>query len=268
MKICIIPLDIAWANKDENLVTTAHQLNQVEPDTDLVILPELFTTAFVPDAQKLADLAETNDGHTVDSIKRWAQYFGFAIAGSYLATDGKGHYFNRAFFIEPMGDATFYDKRHLFPLSEESRTYTPGDSVPPIIRYRGWNIKLIICFDLRFPVWCRNVPGELYDLLLLPSNWPHSRDFQFRTLLCARAIENQVYSAGANRTGSDKYGEYATGQSCIYDNLGQPIHETRRNGHLYALLDKKHLEEGRHRFPAYEAADYYSIDLSRNFDKE
>ena len=99
MKICVIPLDISYADVENNLITTAHQLNQVEPDTDIVVLPELFTTSFVPDAKTVADVAETNDGRTVESLKRWAQYFGFAIAGSFLATDSQGKYYNRALFV-------------------------------------------------------------------------------------------------------------------------------------------------------------------------
>lgn len=268
MKVCVIPLDIIWANKEENIISVAHHLHQVEPDTDLVVLPELFTTAFVPNKSTVERLAETNNGTTVTALKRWAKFFGFAIAGSFLATDEKGHYYNRAFFIEPIGDATFYDKRHLFPLSEENLTYTPGSSLAPIIRYRGWDIKLIICFDIRFPVWCRNQPGQLFDLLLVPSNWPHSREFQFKTLLSARAIENQSYVIGANRTGTDKYGEYRNGLSAIYDNLGFAISETRANGHLYAIMHRKTLVEGRKRFPAFEAADSYTVDLNKKLTFE
>lgn len=263
MKICVIPFDIQWAAKDENLISVAHQLSQVEPDTDIVVLPELFTTAFVPDRGTVEELAEDNEGKTVRTIKRWAQFFGFAIAGSFLATDNHGYFYNRAFFIEPMGDATYYDKRHLFPLSEENHTYAQGNTLSPIVRFRGWDIKLIICFDLRFPVWCRNEPGKLFDIMLVPSNWPHSREFQYKTLLSARAIENQIFTVGANRTGKDKYGEYQTGQSCIYDNLGTGIHETRSNGHLYAIIHRQALVEGRRRFPAFEAADYYTIDLNK-----
>jgi len=261
MKICAIPSDITYADVENNLISTAHQLNQVENDTDIVVLPELFTTAFIPDTKTIEKIAETNDGHTVDTLKRWAQYFGFAIAGSFLATDGKGHYFNRAFFIEPMGDATFCDKRHLFPLSTENTSLTPGSKLPQTIRFRGWNIRLIVCFDLRFPVWTRNCPDDMYDLLIVPSNWPVSRIKPYKLLLSARAIENQIYTIGANRTGSDKYGDYAAGMTSVFDNFGEDIRETRRNGHVYALLDLATLKDGRERFPAYRASDRFSIDL-------
>ncbi len=262
MKICVIPLDIAYADVENNLISAAHQLNQVEPDTDIAVLPELFTTAFIPDEKTISEKAETINGHTVATLKRWAQYFGFAIAGSFLATDGNGHYFNKAFFVEPMGDISFSDKRHLFPLSTENKTYTPSSTLPPTIRYRGWNIKLIVCFDLRFPVWTRNRQEDLYDLLIVPSNWPVSRIKPYKLLLSARAIENQIYTVGANRTGTDKYGEYSIGMSSIFDNFGEDIRETRRNGHIYAILDMAALKEGRERFPAYRASDKFSIDLS------
>lgn len=261
MKICVIPLDISYADVENNLITTAHQLNQVEPDTDIVVLPELFTTSFVPDAKTVADVAETNDGRTVESLKRWAQYFGFAIAGSFLATDSQGNYYNRALFVEPMGDVTFTDKRHLFPLSNEHTVYHAADEFPRTIRFRGWNIRMIVCFDLRFPIWTRNRADDLYDLLLVPSNWPIVRVTPYKLLLAARAVENQIYTVGANRTGTDKFGEYPTGISSVFDCLGEEIKETRRNGHIYALLDLNMLQENRKRFPAYRAADKFSIDL-------
>lgn len=261
MKICAIPFDISYADVENNLISAAHQLNQVESDTDIVVLPELFTTAFVPDTKTVAKIAEPNDGRTVETLKRWAQYFGFAIAGSFLATDGKGGYFNRAFFVEPMGDITFTDKRHLFPLSNEHNVYNAGHELPKNIRYRGWNIRIIVCFDLRFPIWTRNRAEDLYDLLIVPSNWPISRVKQYKLLLAARAVENQIYTVGVNRTGTDKFGDYPTGISSIFDNLGEEIKETRRNGHIYALLDLKNLKEGRERFPAYRASDRFTIDL-------
>lgn len=261
MKICSIPLDIAYASVEDNIISAAKALNEVERDTDVAVLPELFTTAFVPDMKSVAQLAETNDGRTVQALRRWAEFFGFAIAGSFLATDGGGRYFNRGFFVEPSGDVTFYDKRHLFPLSTEDKVYTPGQELSARVRYRGWEFMLAICFDLRFPVWTRNRAERMYDVLLVPANWPHSRAEQLKTLLAARAIENQAYVIAANRSGTDKYGEYQLSDSGMYDNLGTNIQETRRNGHHYALLDHKMLTDGRSRFPAYIAADNWRIEL-------
>ncbi len=120
LKVCTLAHDITGGAVHENIITIASRLREVEPDTDLVILPELFTTGYVFDRLTLSQIAETNDGHTVDTLRRWAQFFGVALAGSFLATDGEGHYFNRGFFIEPGGDTTLYDKRHLFTLSGEN----------------------------------------------------------------------------------------------------------------------------------------------------
>lgn len=261
MKLCAIPLDIAPGAPDDNIISAAHALSQVESDTDVVVLPELFTTAFIADRKMAAKLAEPSDGRTVEAVKRWAAFFGFAIAGSFLATDTEGHIYNRAFFIEPGGDTTFYDKRHLFPLSTEDQVYTPGRGLPPLIRFRGWEFALIVCFDLRFPVWCRNRPERAYDVLLVPANWPDARAEQFKLLLAARAVENQAYTVGCNRTGHDDYGNYDHSGSVIYDNLGHPIQETRRNGHLYTLLERRRIDEGRSRFPAWRASDRWTIEL-------
>ena len=261
MKICSIPLDIAYGAVEENILSTAKALSEVESDTDLVVLPELFTTSFMPDIQGVERVAERNDGHTVETLRRWAEFFGFAIAGSFLATDGHGRYFNRGFFMEPSGEVTFYDKRHLFPLSTEDKVYTPGREMPMRVRFRGWEFMLVICFDVRFPVWTRNRPERMYDVLLVPANWPHSRADQFRILLSARAVENQAYVVSSNRSGTDKYGEYRISDSGMFDNLGAQIHETRRNGFHYTLLDRKALMEGRSRFPAYVASDNWHIDL-------
>lgn len=261
MKICAIPFDIAYADVEANIFSAAHALSQVENDTDVVVLPELFTTSFIQDAKTVASVAETNDGKTVQALKRWAEFFGFAIAGSFLATDGNGYYFNRGFFVEPMGDVTFYDKRHLFPLSTEDKVYSAGHDWPMSVRYRGWEFRLVICFDVRFPVWTRNVPDHMYDVLLVPANWPHSRADQFKILLAARAVENQAYVVGADRSGKDNYGEYLSSDSDIYDNLGRSIQETRRNGFHYAILDREALIEGRRRFPAYVASDHWTIEL-------
>lgn len=261
MKLCVIPYDIVFANPGENIVSAAHALNSVERDTDVVVLPELFTTAFVADKATALSIAEPDNGQTVEAVKRWAQFFGFAIAGSFLAKDSEGRLTNRAFFIEPGGDTTFYDKRHLFPLSSENKVYEQGATQSPIVRFRGWNFKLAVCFDLRFPAWCRTNPDNLYDVLLLPSNWPHSRSYQFKTLLAARAIENQAYSVGANRSGTDEFGEYKKTDSAIFDFTGEPIQETRRNGYMYAFLEREALSKARTRFPFYKAADTFSLEL-------
>lgn len=260
MKLCVLPLDIVYASPEDNRVAAAHALSLVDTDTDVAVLPELFTTAFVPDSSQALGLAETDDGPTMTAVRRWAAFFGFAIAGSYLAKIPGGGCCNRAFFVEPGGDTTYYDKGHLFPLSTEDKVYTPGTSLPSRVRFRGWEFALAVCFDLRFPVWCRNDPTHPYDIFLIPSNWPHSRRHQYHTLLAARAIENQCYTVGANRTGTDDYGTYERSDSAIYDYLGEPVHETHRSGYLYVFPDRAKLDKARERFPFLKVADRWQLD--------
>lgn len=259
LKIALIPLSTKWGDKDANLQDAASQLNLVEKDTDLVVLPEVFATGYTEDVSQISDLAEANEGRIMEDVRRWSQYFGFAIAGTFIAVDDR-KYYNRAFLMEPSGDVSFYDKRHLFPLSNEAKVYTPGRKLSEPIRFRGWNIKLMVCYDLRFPVWCRNTQKSNYDLMVVPASWPHSRIYQFKQLLSARAIENQAYLAGANRTGQDLYGTYPPGDSAIYDNFGSAIGETRRNGHIYSILDLDDLRKSRERFPAWKSSDTFTID--------
>lgn len=261
MKICTIPLDIVYASPVDNLRLACEALANVESDTDLVVLPELFTTAFVPDIPTVAIVAESNKGVTMTTVREWARSLDMAIAGSFLASDGEGRYYNRGFFTAPSGEVIFYDKRHLFPLSTEDKVYTAGHTMPPLITYRGWKFRLVLCFDVRFPVWTRNRPEDMYDVLLVPANWPHSRSGQFRILLAARGVENQIYVIAANRSGEDKYGVYEYTDSGVYDNLGTSVHETRGNGFHYAVLDREALMSGRKRFPAYVATDKWSIEL-------
>lgn len=261
MKICSIPLDIVYASPECNLRIAREALDEVETDTDLVVLPELFTTAFVPDMPTVSTIAEGNNGPTMTAVREWARTLGMAIAGSFLATDGEGHFYNRGFFAEPSGETVYYDKRHLFPLSTEDKVYTAGREFPPLITYMGWRFRMVLCFDVRFPVWTRNRPENMYDVLLVPANWPHSRAGQFKILLAARGVENQIYVIAANRSGEDKYGVYEYTDSGMYDNLGTPVHETRGNGFHYALLDREALMSGRKRFPAYVATDRWSIEL-------
>ncbi len=259
LKIAVLPLDIAWFDRDKNLAAVGDSLRHLEPDTDLVVLPELFTTGFSSDPQVLQDAAETITGHTVDTLKAWAAHYNIAIAGSYLARTAHKVY-NRGFFIEPSGDETFYDKRHLFSLSAESTSMGQGFTAKPIIRFRGWNIALIVCYDLRFPVWCRSMANE-YDVLVVPANWPKARAYAWKHLLIARAIENQAVVVGANRSGEDTYGVY-NDLSYIFDSMGKPIGEKYVNSpFIYAILSKHTLEEWRERFPVSRDADRFDLPL-------
>ena len=165
--------------------------------TEVVILPEMFSTGFSMNSK---ELAEPVSGETITTLKQWATEFQLAIAGSYIASD-KGEYFNRAFFLTPAETDHYYDKRHLFRMGQESEHFSAGNG-RVIIPYHGWNICLLVCYDLRFPVWSRNVNNE-YDLLVYVASWPVQRRQAWDVLLRARAIENMCYVCGVNRIGTD-----------------------------------------------------------------
>lgn len=257
IKLAALQQDIVLADIHENLVTTAHNLNRISRDTDIVVLPELFTTGYVSDESLLSGLAETNSGHTMDDVHRWADYFGFAIAGSFLATDGRSFY-NRGFFVEPGGDEYFYDKRHLFSLSSEKDLFKAGDKESPVIRYRGWNIKLFICYDLRFPVWCKKQDNN-FDIMLFTANWPAARIYQFKQLLSARAIENNAIVVGCNRIGKDEYGDYPSDASGIYDLQGRDVSSRDQWGNLSATFDYDEFNSRRERFATWRDSDSFRL---------
>ncbi len=260
LRVLALSLDIVWADPEANLRLLAKAMDSMPQQIDIVVVPELFSTGFVNDTGLLTDLPETNTGNTMTAIRKLARRHNCAIAGSFLARTAH-NIFNRGFFIEPSGDETFYDKRHLFSLSSESHTYTRGSSFKPVIRFRGWNISLIVCYDLRFPAWCRNRENE-YDLLIVPANWPSAREYAWRQLLIARAIENQAYVVGANRGGRDDYGEYSD-LTYIFDPMGKPCGEKPLNidSAVVATLHKNVIDEWRRRFPVAADADFFDIPL-------
>lgn len=255
LKVAILPLAIEWGNKDKNFETVAAAMATIESDTDVVVLPELFTTAFLPDKDMMADVAEPLSGRTLEFVRDMAKRYNVGIAGSFLAGIG-GLYYNRGFFVEPSGDETIYDKKHLFSLSRESKIMAGGSKRPPVVRFRGWNLALIVCYDLRFPVWCRN-HALAYDAMLVPANWPVARKYAWEHLLMGRAIENQAYYVGADRAGTDDYGDY-DGMAMIVDYEGKPIGETRGN-FVYATLERGKIETSRQRFAAWRDADEFNF---------
>lgn len=259
LKIAAIPLDIRQGEPAHNLAEAGRIIRSLEADTDLAVLPELFTTAFVADPDRLVEAAEEADGPTVKAIRDLAAETGVAIAGSYLCVSG-GVYLNRGFIVTPAGDAAFYDKRHLFCLSPEARLYRRGAEEMPVVSVNGWNIAIAVCYDLRFPAWCRN-RGQRYDALLVPANWPQAREYAWRHLLIARAIENQAVVVGADRTGTDDYGVY-DGLTEIYDPMGQPVGRVSGpDGVVYASESLARLRKLRRSLPFGMDADDFSITL-------
>jgi predicted amidohydrolase len=204
MKITTIQHNIIWEDKETNLKNLSEKINPIQ--SDVVILPEMFTTGFTMNPKPFA---ETMTGSTVQWMKEISITKDLAICGSIIIEE-EGKYFNRFIWVNPDGTIYHYDKKHLF--LNEDQNYTPGDK-KLIIEYRGWKICPLICYDLRFPVWSRNV--EDYDILIYVANWPDKRKLAWRSLLVARAIENQCYVIGVNRVGEGSGLVYSGGTSLI-----------------------------------------------------
>ncbi|MDE6095756.1 MAG: nitrilase family protein [Muribaculaceae bacterium] len=255
----MIPLEIKWEDKAINFKTFEKELSNVHPQTDLVILPETFSTGFPSgeDKEHVRILSEKNSGKTIGMLRNLSKKYNVAITGSFIADTG-GLLSNRAFFLEPSGDEYFSDKRHLFSMAGEDKLFSPGD-YRMTVRYRGWNIAVIICYDLRFPIWCRNVRNG-YDLLIAVANWPASRIDAWHKLLYARAIENQSYVCGVNCKGSDKKGFNYNGCATAIDYKGKDITVSINDSDIrYATLRQDDLNAFRDKFPAWRDADNFNL---------
>lgn len=217
MRVTLIQDIIHWADKSANLEKTEVQLATLAGETDLVILPEMFTTGFCTDQLQLA---ETKNGVTISILKNWAQTFKFAITGSFISSEFDKVY-NRTFFVFPTGEVEFADKRHLFSMGGEHNHFSAGDK-RMIVNYCGFNICVLVCYDIRFPVWARNVNNE-YDLLIYVANFPERRILDWDILLKARAVENQSYVCGVNRVGVDGLGIAYNGHSSLLDFKATPL---------------------------------------------
>ncbi|AVM57184.1 amidohydrolase [Bacteroides heparinolyticus] len=261
MRVSIIQTDIVWENKQENLCRIREKLETLRGATEIVVLPETFSTGFSMDT---ARLAEPITGETITTLRQWAKEFRFAITGSFIATgetsSGRAtSYHNRSFFLTPEGNDYYYDKRHLFRMGSETKHFGAGDK-RLIISYCGWNILLLVCYDLRFPVWSRNVKNE-YDLVIYVANWPASRRKAWDTLLQARAIENMSYACGVNRIGSDNHGLPHNGGSAVFSPKGELLTNIPDNEERIATitLNLSDLREFRSKFPAWKDADSFQF---------
>lgn len=259
LKVCLYPMNIVWGDKEANLAKLEDMMQFVHPQTDLLILPETFSTGFPTgkDKEEVRESAEKNTGKTIDRIKALAAKYNVAIAGSYIADTG-GSLYNRGFFIEPSGDESFCDKKHLFTMAGEDKVFSHGYNRMKI-RYRGWNLTMVICYDVRFPVWCRNVNNE-YDALLIVANWPKVRVDAWNKLCVARAIENEAYVCAVDCLGFDDKGYEYDGSSTVFDFKGKDISvRDEVNGLVYATLHREKLDTFREKFPAWNDADPFKI---------
>jgi omega-amidase len=231
------------------------KINSITEKTEVVVLPEMFSTGF---SMKPGQLAETMDGETIQWMKKIAAAKKIILTGSVIIKEGED-YFNRLVWMLPNGQYGVYDKRHRFAYAGEDKHYQPG-SKRLIASVKGWKINLLVCYDLRFPVWARqSSPGE-YDILIYVANWPERRIHAWKTLLQARAIENQCYVVGVNRTGVDGNDIVYSGESMIIDPMGEALYYKKDVEDIFTItLDKSNLETVREKFPFLKDADRFTI---------
>jgi predicted amidohydrolase len=232
LNITALQLSVFWQNALKNRSYIDQKLKRLDSKVDIVLLPEMFTTGFTMEAEKVV---EEMKGHTIQWMQKWAVKLGILLGGS-LVIKKKGKIFNRFVMVGSEGLVAHYDKRHTFTLAGEDKFYSRGTN-SGLFRYKGWNICLRICYDLRFPVWSRNTKN--YDLLIFVANWPAPRINAWDTLLQARAIENMSYVVGVNRIGTDDNGLDYPGHSAIYGPLGKLLAggQSAIEGPLMAELD-------------------------------
>jgi len=314
LTITLIQPDLYWEDKAANLGHFETLIEGIKERTHLVILPEMFSTGF---SMRPAGLAETMDGPTVAWMKKMAARKKIILTGS-LIIEEEGHFYNRLLWMLPNGQYGVYDKRHRFAYAGEDEQYTPGHR-RLIASVNGWRVNLLVCYDLRFPVWSRqqmqrlpdlatssrpaspgsapssvpavpssapsslplatpptapapsspppSPPGPVppltpeYDLLVYVANWPERRSHAWKTLLQARAIENQVYVVGVNRVGNDGNNIYHSGDSMVVDPLGEVLYHAPKEESVFTCtLQREKLEEVRTRLPFWKDADQFRIE--------
>jgi len=256
-----IQTDLVWEDKAANISKFEEKINSISEKTEVVVLPEMFSTGF---SMKPEQLAETMDGETMQWMKRIAAEKKIILTGSVIINQpgnkGITHYYNRLIWMQPDGQYGYYDKRHLFAYADEHNHYTAGTK-RLITSVNGWKINLLVCYDLRFPVWARQIPGtEMYDVLIYVANWPEKRIHAWKTFLQARAIENQCYTVGVNRTGNDGNNIHYSGESMVVDPMGEILYQKKDDEDIFTVvLDKDHLNKIREKFPFWKDADKYKI---------
>lgn len=255
LKVTLIQPDMYWQNPAENRAMYEELMDQSAGNTDLVLLPEMFSTGFTMDSRSAA---EPMGGESCQWLQQQAQQRGIAITGSLAIAEGE-RYVNRMIFSFPDGNLVYYDKRHLFRMAGEHERYQPGDK-RVVVEYRGWRILLQVCYDLRFPVFSRN--NNDYDLALYVANWPQPRRQPWRKLLQARAIENLCYVAGVNRVGTDANGYNYSGDSMLVDFKGDRLidHQPGVPFCDTATLSAQKLAQFKESFPAWMDADSFLIE--------
>lgn len=256
--ITLIQSDLFWEDKKKNLQMFEEKIKSISEKTEIIILPEMFSTGFSMQPQLFA---EPINGTSIEWMKKMAATHKIILTGS-LIFEEEGNYYNRLIWMLPNGDYGYYNKRHLFAFAGENEHYSPGNK-RMITSVNGWKINLQVCYDLRFPVWSRQSVSEgnhEYDMLLFVANWPERRSTAWKTLLQARAIENQCYVVGLNRIGNDGNNIYHSGNSMIIDPLGEILYQKEDEEDIFTTtLSKQHLMDCRNKFPFWKDADKFFI---------
>ena len=245
LKLVGIEFELIWENPSANRTAFEKKIRSVVGVCDVVVLPENFTTGF---SMNIDNIDSWGSGETIDWLKSLCRELNVEIMGSVAFNMGDGTARNRGVFVKPDGYVSIYDKKHLFTLGGENDNYIAGDK-RTVVEFKGWRILLQICYDLRFPVFSRNNPADVYDAILYVANWPMQRVHAWRTLLQARAIENQCYVMGVNRCGEDPGGNVYTGDSLGVNPWGQVVSE----GPVVKLeCEREKLDEFRRKYPFIE----------------
>ena len=258
LKVTLVQSDLYWEDIGANLSMFEEKIRAITEPTDLILLPEMFTTGF---SMKSKELSELMNGKTHKWMKMMAEDSKAVISGSYIVTENN-QFYNRLIMVYPDGMTRHYDKRHLFGLGGENAAYSPGKDVG-LFEINGWRIKPGICYDLRFPVWARSRKSidDLYeyDLIFYVANWPSPRIHAWDTLLAARAIENLAYCVGVNRLGEDITGATYPGHSAAYNFKGDQLGYTEKDVCLTVQLDARHLQTFRDKYPFQKDADSFDF---------
>jgi len=253
LKVTSIQSHLAWENVEANLGHFNEKIKSIKEETDILVLPEMFTTGFSMESSKHADELH---GKTLSHMRQWAGEHDCLVMGSAMLKH-EDKFYNRLLAVFPGGNFEIYDKAHLFMIENEPPNYTRGNK-KLILQFRGWRVRPLVCYDLRFPVWCRNKND--YDLLVFVANWPGSRSRIWKTLLMARAIENQCYVVGSNRIGKDGMKIEYTGDSLFVDPKGNVIEDMKEKDTVSTVsFSLNKLTSFREKFPVLKDADDFTI---------
>jgi omega-amidase len=258
LSVTLIQTALHWEDKTANLQMLEQKINSITEKTHVVVLPEMFNTGF---SMRPEALAETMQGETVAWMKRLAAEKRMILTGS-LIIEEEGHFYNRLIWMLPNGQYGYYNKRHLFAYANEDQHYSGGNQ-RFIASVNGWKINLLVCYDLRFPVWARQQyteEGFEYDVLICVANWPERRNTAWKTLLQARAIENQCYVVGVNRVGKDGNDNYHSGDSMAVTALGEVLYHKEHDEDIVTIqLEKEALQVVREKLPFWKDADQFDL---------